>query len=167
MNKIIYILRTKNFFIATSFLLLMACASNDTSNIEPANDDLSYNPSVKFKILSQGQHSNISFPNQFVFRNLQQWKQSWSIHGGGNTSTLPTVNFENDIVIAIFAGQQPSGGYLVGVSNIMRKNENLFLTITFKEPKPNENVSLAHTQPFIFISTAKVKGNVIFLAGKK
>ena len=68
------------------------------------------------------------------------------------------------MVIAVFAGQQPSGGYAVGISHLKRMDNNLYVSVTFKEPGRNETVSLALTQPYIFIATEKIDGKVIFIA---
>jgi len=148
-------------------LTLFACATTKNSDTHESEDEIIQNNlNVKFRTLSQGAYSNISLANQFVIRNQKEWQRSWDIHNGRNSNNRPDVNFENDFVIAVFAGQQPSGGYKVGISNITRKDQDLFVTLTFTEPGRNEKVSLALTQPYIFIATRKVEGKIIFLAGK-
>lgn len=153
------------FPLITLFLLLSACATSTPENTfdEASND----NPNVKFKILAQGIHSNISLVNQMVIRTQKDWMQLLKIHASTNAASLPTIDFSNNIVIVIFAGQQPSGGYSVGVSNIKRADDNLFVSVTFTEPKAGSTVTLALTQPYIFLVTEKVDGKILFLAKKK
>jgi len=156
------------FLIYINALLLVlsisACSTSPTVTTE--DEDIGDNLNVRFNIISQGSHSNISLPNQLVIKNKKDWQRLLLIHNDPKTSRTPSINFQDKIVIAIFAGQQPSGGYTVGVSNIKRINENLFLTLSFTEPKRNDPVSLALTQPFIILSTNKVEGKIIFLTPK-
>ncbi len=143
------------------FVLLTSCATTNTD----LSDDQLYTVNVKFNIVAQGQYSNISLPRQLVITNQSDWQRLWQIHGGNQKQQLPQINFDDNMVIAIFAGQQPSGGYVVGINGLKRLDENLTVLVTFREPQPGEQVSLALTQPYIFISTAKVDGNVRFVAG--
>jgi len=157
--------KMNKFLITINALLLLlsisACATPPTVTIEDEN--IGDNLNVKFSIISQGSHSNISLPNQLVIKNKKDWQRLLLIHNDPRTSDSASIDFQDKIVIAIFAGQQPSGGYTVGVSNIKRINENLFLTLSFTEPKRNDSVSLALTQPFIILSTNKVDGKIVFL----
>lgn len=143
-------------------LIVTSCATTSSSSIE--EDETGDNLNVKFKTISQGQYSNISLPNQLVIKNKKDWLRLLKIQGNTQGFKNTKIDFYENIVIAIFAGQQPSGGYSVGVSNIKRIDSNLYVTVTFTEPAKNESVSLALTQPYIMLATEKVEGKIIFLA---
>ena len=145
-----------------AFIALSSCATSSNSNIE--DDEEGNNLNVKFEVLLDGAFSNISLPNQLVIKNSKDWLRLLKIHGNTNGIKKKNIDFDDNIVIAIFAGQQPSGGYSLNVTNIKRIDENLFVTINFHQPAQNEKVGLALTQPFILISTKKVDGKIIFLA---
>jgi len=149
-----------NILIYPLFLLLSACA---TTEISPDND-ATYIINIEFKIIARGQFSNISLTKQLVIKNKRDWQQLWNIHNEGQNTRRPPVNFDDDIIIAIFTGQQPSGGYAVGISKMKKLDGNLYVTVTFKEPSPGDAVSLALTQPYIFVSTPKIDGKVSFIA---
>jgi len=143
---------------------LSACAIPSTNN--EIDDQTGDNPNVKFKVVAQGIHSNISLVSQLVIKTKADWNRLLKIHAGNNATSLATIDFNDDIVITVFAGQQPSGGYSVGVSKIKKVDDNLYVSLTFTEPKQGDPVTLATTQPFIFLSTEKVEGKIIFLADK-
>ncbi len=142
------------------FFLLTSCATNNTIILDEDSDFA--NP--PFRIIAQGQYSNISLSRQLVIKNRQDWQRLWNIHRLQPDLKRPYINFSNDMVIAVFAGQQPSGGYAVGINHLKRMDNNLYVSVTFKEPGRNETVSLALTQPYIFIATEKIDGKVIFIA---
>jgi len=149
------------------FSLLTACNSAPT-----LDEDTGDNPNVAFKIIAKGQHSNISLANQLVIKNRADWLQLLKINGDTSiinkkNSKSFAIDFSDNIVIALFAGQQPTGGYSIGVSHIKKVNDNLFVTLSFTEPNKNDNVSLALSQPYIFLSTEKIDGKVIFLTPKQ
>ena len=146
-------------------LTLSACTTNSLPI--DYDDETSDNLNVPFNIISQGAFSNISLPNQLVIKNNKDWQRVLRIHGNSPDSKKISIDFDDKIVIAVFAGQQPSGGYTVGVSNIKRINNNLLVTVTFNEPRKNQSISLALTQPYIMFSTKKIDGNIIFLAPPK
>lgn len=145
-----------------SFIALSSCATSSNSNIE--DDEEGNNLNVKFEVLLDGAFSNISLPNQLVIRNSKDWLRLLNIHGNTKGIKKNNIDFDDNIVIAIFAGQQPSGGYSLSVTNLKRIDENLFVTVNFHQPAQNEKVGLALTQPFIILSTKRVDGKIIFLA---
>ncbi|VAW97102.1 hypothetical protein MNBD_GAMMA23-1262 [hydrothermal vent metagenome] len=143
------------------FFLLTSCGTTNTGS---STENELYTIAVNFNVIANGQHSNISLARQLVVKNKSDWQHLWDIHSGNKKQQRPRINFDDDMVIAIFAGQQPSGGYTLGVSRLKKLDDNLTVLVTFKEPPQDGVVSLALTQPYIFISTAKVDGKVIFKA---
>ena len=161
-------MNNNNYFKIKSILLFsliaLIASSCATTSSPPADDGTGDNLNVKFDIISQGQHSNISLPNQLVIKTKNDWLRLLKIQGNTQDFKNANIDFYEKIVIAIFAGQQPSGGYSVGISNIKRIDSNLYVTVTFTEPTAKQSVSLALTQPYIMLSTEKVDGRIIFLA---
>lgn len=142
-------------------ILLTSCATTEVT--QPVEDNI-YTINAAFNIVARGQFSNISLERQLIIKNKEDWQRLWNIHRGDRKNQSPKINFNDKIVIAIFSGQQPSGGYAVGVSQMKILDDNLYVGVTFKEPQQGDQVSLALTQPYIFVSTNKVDGKVIFIA---
>ncbi len=142
-------------------ILLTSCATTEVA--QPVENNI-YTINAKFNIIARGQFSNISLERQLIVKNKEDWQRLWNIHRGDKKNKSPRINFNDKIVIAIFSGQQPSGGYAIGISQMKILDDNLYVGVTFKEPQQGDSVSLALTQPYIFVSTNKVDGKVIFIA---
>ncbi len=166
---LLHVRKMNKFLVFTAFILnLSACASSNDFFDDGTGD----NPNVAFKIIAQGQYSNISLANQLVIKNKKNWLRLLKINADSTILDSKhaknlAIDFDDKVVIAVFAGQQPSGGYSISISNIKRVDDNLLVTLHFKEPGNNSNVSLALTQPYIMVSTDIVDGKIIFLAEKK
>lgn len=53
--------------------------------------------------------------------------------------------------IILNMGQKNTGGYSIGIKKIVNTKENLQVYIDKKEPKPNEPVTMAITNPFTIV----------------
>lgn len=165
--------RKMNKFLAVLFIaVILSLGACSTSSTEFFDDGTGDNPNVAFTVIARGQYSNISLPNELVIKSTKDWLRLLKINGdtsiltGKNSKSL-AIDFDEKIVIAVFAGQQPSGGYSIDITNIKRVDNNLLVTLKFNEPGRNESVSLALTQPYIMVSTDQVEGKIIFLAANK
>lgn len=164
---LLYVQKMNKFFIIIFIAFsLSACATNNAGYFDDGSGD---NENVAFKIIAQGQHSNISLANQLVVKNKNDWLQLLKINGdtailNSKNSKKLAVDFDDKIVIAVFAGQQPSGGYSVSISSIKRVNDNLLVSLKFSEPDNNASVTLALTQPYIMLATDRVDGKIVFLS---
>lgn len=73
-----------------------------------------------------------------------------------NNENVPTIDFENNRVVALFLGQRSSGGYAIKVKNITEKENKIFVDIERIAPKPGENATMAITNPY---SIVKINSN--------
>jgi hypothetical protein len=114
---------------------------------EPVNQSSNRFP---FKTVTKGTRSGVRESAQFVIRTQAQWEDLWHKHSSitKNASPAPAVDFEHEMVAAVFLGEKPTGGYaieIVGAELIDRS-----LNILFREnaPAPGAIVTQAFTQPF-------------------
>jgi protease stability complex PrcB-like protein len=71
------------------------------------------------------------------------------------TRLLANVTIPADrVLIAAFQGQQRTGGYGIRVTAIERKGDQLVVTATFTQPKPDDIVTQAFTSPAHVVSIA-------------
>ncbi|WP_026705572.1 protease complex subunit PrcB family protein [Flavobacterium soli] len=73
-----------------------------------------------------------------------------------NNENVPTIDFTNNRVIALFLGQRSSGGHAIKVKNITEKENKIFVDIERIAPKPGENATMAMTNPY---SIVKINSN--------
>ena len=68
---------------------------------------------------------------------------------------LPNAGAQPDrVLIAVFQGEQRTGGYGVRITSIERANDQLLVTATFTEPKLDSIVTQALTSPAHIVSIA-------------
>lgn len=63
----------------------------------------------------------------------------------------PRVDFERETLIAIFMGQQSSGGYGVQVERVTEERGELYLDVRFTEPAAGAITSQALTSPWVIV----------------
>ena len=78
---------------------------------------------------------------------------------------LPSIDFEKEVVIALFLGQRNSGGYSINIDSIHVKKNTSF-EVVIKETIPTDMVSLAITQPFSIYKLDLPNHNITFIKGK-
>jgi hypothetical protein len=115
---------------------------------------------VSFQTISKGNRSGVRDFQQRIVRNQNEWEGLWRQHTAteANPSTPPAVDFNKEIVIAVFLGEKPTGGHTVELIQIDRNNGEL--EILFKEaaPPPGGIATQALTQPFHMVRVA-MNGN--------
>lgn len=77
---------------------------------------------------------------------------------------IPTIDFENHTVIAVFFGKRNKGGNKFEIQKIQQKETQI--NITIKETKP-EIASMAITHPSMFIKIPKIKAKTVSILLKK
>ena len=69
------------------------------------------------------------------------------------TRLLANVTMPADrVLVAAFQGQQRTGGYAIRVTAIERRGDQLVVTATFTQPKPDDIVTQALTSPAHIVS---------------
>src|SRR5690349_22975578 len=95
--------------LATPFSLLRVAAIETNKSTDR----------VSFKTIAKGLRSGIREPSQIAVRSQSEWQKLWRQHSSASTAPapLPTVDFDKEIVVAVFLGEKPSGGYGVEISS--------------------------------------------------
>lgn len=75
---------------------------------------------------------------------------------------IPEINFEKETVIALFLGEKNSGGYAIGVDQVLNKKDKISVIYKVISPKQGEMVTNVMTQPFIIIKISKTKKKIVF-----
>jgi hypothetical protein len=105
---------------------------------------------VSFKTIAKGVRSGIREPVQIAIRSQSEWQKLWRQHTSTSTASapLPVVDFDKEIVAAVFLGERPTGGYTVEIS--AAEVAGSLLTVFVKETSPNPGaiVTQGFTQPF-------------------
>ena len=92
-------------------------------------------PVVPFVRIAAGAVSRVQAPAQLVIRDDAGWRALWRRHAGPGGPPAPAVGFDQQMVIAIFAGQSP-GRATVRVAKITRGPDALVVWYTIRETRP-------------------------------
>ena len=116
---------------------------------------------VPLHTIAKGIRSGIREPSQIAIRNQTEWQQLWRQHSSASTApaSLPTVDFDKELVAAVFLGEKPSGGYGVEISSAEVIDRALTVFVKETSPSPGAIVTQGFNQPFhiVRIETAGVE----------
>jgi protease stability complex PrcB-like protein len=127
------------------------------SSVRPVHSAANVAHPVPFQTVLRGQRSAIGEPLQIVVRTQAEWDGLWHRHysGANNPPPSPRIDFDRDLVIGIFLGQKPTGGYDVEITRVERSDSSLYVYYGEKSPPPNAMVTQALTQPFDIVRVVK------------
>jgi len=94
--------------------------------------------------IGQWTRTGIGEARRLVIRDANSWDQFWSELGVGDR---PAVDFTRDVVVAVAAGQRPTGGYEIAVDRVSQANGELNVEVVERTPGPNCMTTASLTQP--------------------
>lgn len=130
---------------------ITACSAENMSAVEP----------VSFVNLDKGFSSGLRERKFVVIKTANEWKELWSSHMSGSipSKALPSVDFQTEMIVAVFLGEKMTGGYGVEITKIEESRQKRILSVTIRESKPPADAMLtqALTQPFHIVKLKKVE----------
>lgn len=101
---------------------------------------------LPMRTLSQITNSQIIQPRRAIVRDLESFRLLWREHTG-SFERLPDVDFTQDMVIAVFMGEQPTGGFATEIAGVSEDNQTLRIRVRESEPDPDRMVIQMLTAP--------------------
>ena len=131
-------------------ILILLAASLGGSGLVP----------VPFTTISQSDQSGVEELRQVVVRTPAEWKAFWKENWPG--LPMPAVDFTKSMVIGVFLGSRPTGGYRVTITGIESEGANV--AVTYREDRPGARDILAQvlTFPHHLVRVERVAGEVKF-----
>jgi len=112
------------------------------------------------KTVDKGSMSAIDTQRQVTVRTPDEFATFWKSHA--NDRKMPEVDFTSNMVVGIFLGTRPTGGY--GAEIVSAQPEGGALVVKYKETRPGRGSMTAQvlTSPFHLVAVPKVDGAVRF-----
>jgi len=112
------------------------------------------------KTVDKGPMSAIDSQRQVTVRTPEEFATLWKSHA--NDRKMAEVDFTNNMVVGIFLGSRPTGGY--GVEIVGAQPEGNTLVVKYKEARPGRGMMTAQvlTSPFHLVAVPKFDGPVRF-----
>lgn len=134
------------------------------SNTEVTQKMENNNKVYPFEVLMQGQVCAQNDAQIHVIKEPQALNEVFEWINEGRTPKLemPTVNYDEDIIISLFMGQKNYGGYSINVSSIEETTDELVVYV--KETEPSGKFAVAAiTQPFCVVKIKKTDKKIRFV----
>ena len=118
-----------------------------------------------FRSVGKGYRSGVRLPLQAVARSQNEWDAIWQQHlpSDAGARPAPSVDFEREIVVALFLGDKPSGGYDVRISRAEQSHGTLTIHYQERNPPSGGMVTQPLSQPFHIVRIiGEVTSAVVF-----
>jgi len=102
------------------------------------------NRTLDLRRIGQWTRTGIGESRRLVIRDANGWAQFWSELGVGDR---PSVDFNRDVVVAVAAGQRPTGGYEIVIDRVTQSGGQLTVEVVERTPGPNCITTASITQP--------------------
>lgn len=113
---------------------------------------------VDFTTIAQGRNSAYPTANQLVISSRAEWIDFWQEHSSDSIPPppVPEVDFTQYQIVAVFAGEKPTGGYSVEITNVEATNSQLVITAKYSQPQLDDIVTEAFTYPHHIIKIPRI-----------
>lgn len=144
-------------------LSLVGCSSMFGDNEDaPADGPLAFNvianDAVRVDQLESGSFSDIRDGKNVMIRTQEAFASLWnSIHADrSNTPELPSVDFDESVIVAVILGDRPTTGYEVEVSEVQLNAEQELMEVRAQERQPSGTciVNQVVTSPYVIVRVA-------------
>jgi len=118
------------------------------------------NAAPRMRTIDKGTQSGIEEARTVVVRTADEWQKLWRAHAAGKP--VPAVDFSQEMVVGVFAGQRPTAGYSVEIVGI--RDENGGLVVDYRSGSPTRDAITAQvlTAPYDLVAVPKRAGEVRF-----
>lgn len=112
----------------------------------------------------KGYYSGYTKAERLVIKTEEQWREVWKRVYSLRLPKpeLPEIDFQKDMVIAVFMGERTSVGYSIEITEITKRDEEILVSVEEKEP-PSESIrAMALTQPYHIVVVRRLSLPVRF-----
>jgi len=114
----------------------------------------------------EGRHSGFHKPGRVVVLTAEKWPTLWQyMHASViEKPPLPPVNFDQQIVIAVYLGLRSTGGFAISITQVALVGEHLEVTVQQTTPQPGQMVTQSLTQPYSVVVIPRTLGGLTIAA---
>jgi hypothetical protein len=130
----------------------------------PAPADTIEGRIVPYELLTEGSQSSMLREMTLAIETEQQFLTIWRVmhENRAELPPLPEVDFATQIVLAVFAGRRPTGGYEPEILRVEVEGETLLAYYRIIAPDPDDIVSQVITTPYVMVTVPPFAGFIDF-----
>ena len=126
---------------------------------------------VPFTVLAEGQYSCIDFALEQAVRDQEAWEALWFLHSTstcGFSTPPPAVNFDEQMVVAVFLGMAANARFSVHIDKVTLASDGGYEVTYVEEEVRNKNRVWDDmiVTPFAFAVLPRTDGPVTFVYTK-
>jgi hypothetical protein len=110
--------------------------------------------------LARSATSGIDQARQVVVKTADDWRALWKEHAP--MKPLPEVDFAQSLVLAVFMGSHPTGGYTIEIRRVRAEPDGLVVEYAEGRPGPGDMTAQVITSPCHIVTVPQHEGNVTF-----
>jgi hypothetical protein len=104
---------------------------------------------VPFTKIIRGSNSTVTTRVNYVITSVDELQKLWEMVDA--TDELPAVDFKKEVVLAVFAGEQPTTGYAISVSKVEDRDART-VSITLMKPDGDCMTGQSITAPYEIVA---------------
>jgi hypothetical protein len=147
------------FFLSVAWLFFAAIGACSIAADVP--------PKHSFVSVAKGPRSGVRERKLAVVKSETEWADLWNLHAALATPRKepPAVNFQSEMIVAVFAGEKRTGGYAIEITRVEQDPTKNLVEVFVREtkPPPGAITTQALTQPFHIVKLNKTELPVNFV----
>lgn len=119
---------------------------------------------ISFDTISKGQFSKQIEKEYLIIRDKAGMDHILELIKSSDDTEITTsdINFTEEMIIGVFIGEKPTGGYDVEVIEVLDRKEHIELLLKIVEPGPDDIVTEAITSPYHIIKLGSSEKEFLF-----
>jgi hypothetical protein len=111
-------------------------------------------PNPPFRVVERGVQSVVDDRREAVARTAAEWAALYKQHEPDKP--LPAVDFSREIIVAVFIGSRPTGGYGVEIAGVGAGTDGA-VTVRYRERRPAGDAITAQviTSPYVIAAVPR------------
>jgi hypothetical protein len=85
-----------------------------------------------------------------IIKTQKEWQDLWQKHVQGilPAPAIPEIDFDNNMVVAVFMGEKNTSGYAIRISRIEEADDKIYIELEETIPSSDSVVTQQFTQPY-------------------
>jgi hypothetical protein len=121
---------------------------------------------VESRTVAQSSGASSAFTDRasLVIRGQERWERVWSSLTAGEhpRPAPPDVDFGHHMLLVALQGRQPSGGYAIEITGVVRRGRTMRVDVEERSPGPGCVVTAEVTSPYHVVEVRRTCGRVVF-----
>lgn len=145
-------LNSRNISMAICCVMLAAACGPGRASRSSASNEMT--EQIEFTTLARGQYSGIEEKKYAIVTSREEWEKLWEkLHKfTAPLPDLPVIDFTSEIVLGVFLGTRPTGGYSIEIYELRACDDRIRAFVKSQAPEPEDMVTTALTQPYHIVS---------------